>query len=137
MIIIDPLMNPDGRDRFLKMVAEHRGTLPNYDDRSAVHTGYWPFGRGNHYLFDLNRDWILAVHPETRGRIQAIREWNPLLLVDAHGMGAQNTHLFSPPRETDQSEYSQTSPPMGPGICFRSGAAVRSAGLALLYGRMA
>jgi zinc carboxypeptidase len=99
IIIIDPLMNPDGRDRFLKMVAEQRGTLPNYDDRSAVHMGYWPYGRGNHYLFDLNRDWILAIHPETRGRIQAIRDWNPLLLVDAHGMGAQNTHLFSPPRE--------------------------------------
>ena len=98
VIIIDPLMNPDGRDRFLKMVAEHRGTLPNYDDRSAVHTGYWPFGRGNHYLFDLNRDWILAAHPETRGRIQALGQWNPLLLVDAHGMGSQETHLFSPPR---------------------------------------
>ena len=98
VIIIDPLMNPDGRDRFLKMVAEHRGTLPNYDDRPAVHTGYWPFGRGNHYLFDLNRDWILAAHPETRGRIQALGQWNPLLLVDAHGMGSQETHLFSPPR---------------------------------------
>ena len=99
LVVIDPLMNPDGRDRFLKMVAENRGTLPNYDERSAVHTGYWPAGRGNHYLFDLNRDWILAIHPETRGRIQAMRAWNPLLLVDAHGMSPQDTHLFSPPRE--------------------------------------
>lgn len=99
VIIIDPLMNPDGRARFLKMVAEHRGTSPNVDDQSLLHTGYWPRGRGNHYLFDLNRDAILGVHPETRGRVRAIGEWNPVLLVDAHGMGAQETHLFSPPRE--------------------------------------
>ncbi|HYE29786.1 MAG TPA: M14 family zinc carboxypeptidase, partial [Methylomirabilota bacterium] len=99
VIIVDPLMNPDGRDRFLKMIAEHRGAMPNFDDQSFLHTGYWPAGRGNHYLFDLNRDWILAVHPESRGRIREFGRWNPLLLVDAHGMGAQDTHLFSPPRE--------------------------------------
>jgi hypothetical protein len=99
VIIIDPLMNPDGRGRFLKMIAEHRGTAPNVDNQSLLHTGYWPRGRGNHYLFDLNRDAILGVHPETRGRVRAIGEWNPVLLVDAHGMGSQDTHLFSPPRE--------------------------------------
>jgi hypothetical protein len=105
VIIIDPLMNPDGRGRFLKMVAEHRGAMPNVDDQSLLHTGYWPRGRGNHYLFDLNRDWILGAHPETRGRIRALAEWNPQLFVDAHGMGAQDTHLFSPPR-----------PPINPNI---------------------
>jgi hypothetical protein len=99
VIVIDPLMNPDGRDRFLQMVAEHRGALPNVDDQSLLHRGYWPYGRGNHYLFDLNRDWIFGLHPETRGRVRAVREWNPQLFVDAHGMGAQETHLFSPPRE--------------------------------------
>lgn len=99
VVIVDPLMNPDGRDRFVKMVAEHRGAMPNVDDQSLVHEGYWPYGRGNHYLFDLNRDWILGVHPETRGRIREVARWNPQLFVDAHGMGAQDTHLFSPPRE--------------------------------------
>lgn len=98
IVIIDPLMNPDGRDRFVKMIAENRGTQPNVDEQSLVHSGYWPRGRGNHYLFDLNRDWALGVHPETVGRIRAIAAWNPQLLVDAHGMGAQDTHLFSPPR---------------------------------------
>lgn len=99
VIIIDPLMNPDGRGRFLKMVAEHRGTTPNVDDQSLLHSGYWPRGRGNHYLFDLNRDSILGVHPETRGRVREVARWSPVLFVDAHGMGAQETHLFSPPRE--------------------------------------
>ncbi|MHB1308644.1 MAG: M14 family zinc carboxypeptidase, partial [Limisphaerales bacterium] len=98
VVIIDPLMNPDGRERFLKMIAENRGKMPSVDDQSLVHTGYWPRGRGNHYLFDLNRDWILGVHPETRGRLREVARWNPQLFVDAHGMGAQDTHLFSPPR---------------------------------------
>jgi hypothetical protein len=99
VVIIDPLMNPDGRDRFVKMIAEHRGASPNLDDQSLLHAGYWPRGRGNHYLFDLNRDSIYGVHPETRGRIREVSRWSPLLFVDAHGMGPQDTHLFSPPRE--------------------------------------
>lgn len=99
VILVDPLMNPDGRERFLKMIVEHRGALPNVDDQSLLHRGYWPYGRGNHYLFDLNRDWLWAVHPESRGRLREVARWNPVLFVDAHGMGAQDTHLFSPPRE--------------------------------------
>ena len=99
VVIIDPDMNPDGRERFVKALAESRGTQPNVDDQSVLHTGYWPFGRGNHYLFDLNRDWIYGRHPETRGRIAAISAWRPLLFVDAHEMGAQDTYLFSPARE--------------------------------------
>lgn len=99
VIIIDPLQNPDGRDRFLKMIAESRGTTPSVDDQSLQHTGYAPWGRGNHYFFDLNRDSLFGVHPETRGRMKAVSRWNPVLVVDAHGMEPQNTHLFSPPRE--------------------------------------
>jgi len=99
IVIVDPLMNPDGRARFLKMVAEARSCTPNVDDQSLLHRGYWPRGRGNHYLFDLNRDWILCVHQETRGRVKQVVQWNPVLFVDAHGMGPQATHLFSPPRE--------------------------------------
>lgn len=99
VIIVDPLMNPDGRERFVKMIAEHRGAQPNVDDQALVHDGYWPYGRGNHYLFDLNRDMLWAVHPESRGRLREVARWNPVLFVDAHGMGSQDTHLFSPPRE--------------------------------------
>ena len=99
VVVIDPMMNPDGRDRYLQMVAEHRAANPNIDDQSLLHTGYWPAGRGNHYLFDMNRDWIFGTQPETRGRIKAVSEWNPLLFVDAHEMGPQDTYLFSPARE--------------------------------------
>lgn len=99
IVIIDPLMNPDGRDRFLKMIAEHRAANPNVDDQSLLHSGYWPYGRTNHYYFDLNRDWIFATQPETRGRIAALREWNPQLFIDAHEMFSQDTFLMSPSRE--------------------------------------
>lgn len=99
VVIIDPNMNPDGRDRFLQMIREHRGGPPNIDDQALLHSGYWPAGRTNHYMFDLNRDWIFGVHPETRGRIMAVREWNPILFVDAHEMGSQDTFLFSPSRD--------------------------------------
>ncbi len=99
VVIVDPNKNPDGRERHLNALDQNRGLHPNIDDQSLLHTGYWPYGRGNHYLFDLNRDWIYARHPETRGRIRAITQWRPVLLVDAHEMGAQDTYLFSPARE--------------------------------------
>lgn len=98
VVIIDPMMNPDGRARFLKMVAENRGNVPNTDTQSLLHTGDWPAGRGNHYLFDLNRDSIFGVHPETRGRLRHVREWRPLLFVDAHEMYPLDTYLFAPGR---------------------------------------
>ncbi len=98
VVIVDPLQNPDGRERFYQQTAEHRGTMPNMDSQSMLHRGYWPSGRGNHYLFDLNRDWILGVHPETRGRLEAVGQWRPMLMVDGHEMGSQDTYLFSPGR---------------------------------------
>lgn len=99
VVLVDPMMNPDGRNRFLQQIAEHRGTQPNVDNQSLIHAGYWPWGRTNHYGFDLNRDWILGVNPETRGRIREASQWYPLLFVDAHEMGSQDTYLFSPQRE--------------------------------------
>ncbi|MDZ7791622.1 MAG: M14 family metallopeptidase [Xanthomonadales bacterium] len=99
VVIIDPNMNPDGRMRFVNGVHQARGAQPNVDDQSLVHTGYWPYGRGNHYLFDLNRDWMYARQPETRGRIPHVVDWKPMLFVDIHEMGSQDTFLFSPPRK--------------------------------------
>jgi len=99
VVIIDPLMNPDGRDRWINQINEHRGRAPMVDDQTLLHAGYWPRGRTNHYLFDLNRDWIFGVHPESRGRIAAVDEWNPLLFVDSHEMNPQDTYLFSPSRD--------------------------------------
>lgn len=96
---IDPNENPDGRERFLAQMQQWSGKTPTSDAQSIQHTGVWPWGRGNHYLFDLNRDWFILSQPETRARVQALLHWNPQLVVDAHEMGAYETYLFPPARE--------------------------------------
>lgn len=99
IIIIDPIQNPDGRERYLSMLRTYQSSVPNYDRHAMQHQGVWPWGRGNHYLFDLNRDWILLTQPETKGKLQTLLHWNPQLVVDAHEMGSSDNFLFSPPRE--------------------------------------
>ena len=98
VISIDPTENPDGRERYLQQLLQWRGEVVNSDANSLDHSGFWPYGRGNHYLFDLNRDWFATVHPETKGRVSAILDWNPQFLVDSHEMGSMDTYLFNPPR---------------------------------------
>jgi hypothetical protein len=99
IVIIDPLMNPDGRDRTLIMQAQNRTVQPSVDDQSLLHSPTWPSGRMNHYLFDMNRDWIFGTQPETRGRIKAVNEWNPHYFMESHEMESQGTFLFLPARE--------------------------------------
>ncbi len=99
VVIIDPAENPDGRSRWLTQLEQWNGVIPSYDVQSISHTGVWPYGRTNHYLFDLNRDWFALVHPETQGKTKAILEWMPHYVLDCHEMGPLDTYLFSPPRE--------------------------------------
>ena len=99
VVVIDPMQNPDGRERFLTQVRQFSGQVPNPDIQSIQHTGVWPWGRGNHYFIDLNRDMFTLVHPETRGKVSVCVEWRPQLMIDSHEMGAMSTYLFSPPRE--------------------------------------
>ncbi|WP_395343656.1 M14 family metallopeptidase [Ningiella sp. W23] len=99
VIVIDPLMNPDGRARFAKSLEQYRGAAPNIDDQSLIHRGDWPYGRTNHYLFDLNRDFFYLTQPETKGRVALINQWRPQLMIDGHEMGAQDTFLMGPPRQ--------------------------------------
>ena len=99
LVCIDPSQNPDGRERFLAQMQAFAGRVPNPDDQSLQHQGFWPWGRVNHYLFDLNRDWIYVVNPESQGRVRAVTGWKPQLVVDSHEMGWDDTYLFSPARE--------------------------------------
>ncbi len=97
VILIDPCENPDGRARALSQTAAFAHAIPNPDNEDLSHTLIWPWGRGNHYLYDLNRDWLTLVQPESR-RVTAIASWNPQLMVDSHEMGPDDTYLFSPAR---------------------------------------
>jgi len=109
VICIDPMQNPDGRERFLAQMEQWSGAVPNSDLQSMHHTGIWPGGRGNHYLFDMNRDWFLLIHPESRARVGALIRWNPQVLIDSHEMGAYDTYLFSPATEPLNPNISEIS----------------------------
>ena len=96
VVVLDPMQNPDGRDRFIHHFEMAEGLEPNVDRLSAEHNEPWPGGRTNHYLFDMNRDWFILSQPETRGRIDAIQEWYPVAYVDAHEMGSDSSYYFAP-----------------------------------------
>ena len=96
VVIIDPMQNPDGRDRFIHHFEMAEGLEPDADRISAEHNEPWPGGRTNHYLFDLNRDWFIRTQPETRGHADALREWLPVAFVDSHEMGSDGTYYFAP-----------------------------------------
>jgi len=95
VIVLDPCMNPDGRERIRSMVEQSAGYTPNLD-YASMQRGRWPFGRGNHYLFDMNRDWMAGTQPETQGRWRVALEFHPQLFVDAHEMESLDTFLFYP-----------------------------------------
>ena len=96
VLIIDPMFNPDGRDRFVNWVNGNRGRVPTSDTQDREHNQPWPRGRTNHYLFDMNRDWLPVTQPESNGRIKLFHHWRPQFLLDAHEMGSNSTFFFQP-----------------------------------------
>ncbi len=97
IVVIDPMQNPDGRARFVAQNLLGRALDPDPLPEAAEHDEPWPGGRSNHYLFDMNRDWFSQSQPETRGRIEAMLEWFPQVVVDLHEMGGESTYYFPPP----------------------------------------
>lgn len=95
-ILLDPCYNPDGFTRFSTWANSHKGMNLITDPSSREYNEMWPGGRTNHYWFDLNRDWLLLVHPESRGRINTFHNWLPNVLTDHHEMGTNSTFFFQP-----------------------------------------
>lgn len=96
IVYLDPLQNPDGRARFVSRYYATIGLEPSADRQSAEHNEPWPNGRTNHYLFDLNRDWIALTQPETKARVAALQQSFPLIFVDSHEMGGDLPYYFTP-----------------------------------------
>jgi len=96
LVFIDPMQNPDGRARFIHSFEAAEGLEPAASRLAAEHDQPWPSGRVNHYLFDLNRDWLAITQPETQGRVEALLQWYPLAFVDAHEMGSDASFFFAP-----------------------------------------
>ncbi|HWW60577.1 MAG TPA: M14 family zinc carboxypeptidase, partial [Thermoanaerobaculia bacterium] len=57
VVLIDPLQNPDGRERYISWFHRTRGVKANPNPDGFEHREPWPGGRTNHYLIDMNRDW--------------------------------------------------------------------------------
>lgn len=96
IILVDPCLNPDGFNRHSTWVNMHQGNTDVSDPAARGFTESWPGGRGNHYWFDLNRDYLFLVHPESAGRIEKFHEWLPGIVTDHHEMGANSTFFFQP-----------------------------------------
>ncbi len=99
VVLIDPVQNPDGHERHVQQVLWDRGRFPAPNPRAMEHQLGWHGARTNHYLFDLNRDWIVHAHPETRGRMEVFTSWFPHVAADIHEMGSNTTYFFAPPMD--------------------------------------
>ncbi|MFD2827430.1 M14 family metallopeptidase [Leeuwenhoekiella polynyae] len=99
VVIIDPCINPDGRDRYANWYNKVKATPFDTNPDAAEHNEPWPGGRANHYLFDLNRDWAWATQKETRQRLKVYNSWLPHIHVDFHEQGINNPYYFAPAAE--------------------------------------
>ncbi len=99
VVIIDPCLNPDGRDRYVNWINQVIGSRPNANINSREHDEPWPQGRTNHYYFDLNRDWAWQSQIETRARVKAYHSWMPAIHVDFHEQYYNSPYYFAPAAE--------------------------------------
>jgi hypothetical protein len=99
LVILDPCINPDGRDRYVNWFNQVKSTPYNVDQNAKEHSEPWPGGRPNHYLFDLNRDWAWVTQVESEQRIAIYNKWMPHIHVDFHEQGINSPYYFAPAAE--------------------------------------
>ena len=99
IVIIDPCLNPDGRDRYANWYNQMRTTPYTTNKVSREHSEPWPGGRANHYLFDLNRDWAWLTQIESELRLKEYQKWLPHVHVDFHEQGIDEPYYFAPAAE--------------------------------------
>jgi len=99
IVIMDPCLNPDGRDRYVNFYQQYGNAPADIHKFSAEHKEPWPSGRPNHYLFDLNRDWAWMTQIESEQRVQRYNQWLPHVHVDFHEQGINEPYYFPPAAE--------------------------------------
>lgn len=99
VVIMDPMINPDGRDRYVHWYKETAGKEFNAHGDAREHHEPWPGGRTNHYYFDLNRDWAWLTQKETRHRLPEYQKWMPHIHVDFHEQSYTSPYYFAPAAE--------------------------------------
>lgn len=96
VVIIDPCVNPDGRDRYVNWFNSVVGATYNPLQDAREHREPWPGGRTNHYNFDLNRDWAWQTQVESRQRMIIYNQWLPQVHVDYHEQNINQPYYFAP-----------------------------------------
>ena len=81
IVVILPIQNPDGRERNQ---------------------------RRNYNGFDMNRDWFARTQPETDGKLELLRQYPPMLYVDAHEFGLSG-YFFPPNADPEYAEVPDTA----------------------------
>jgi hypothetical protein len=81
IVVILPTQNPDGRE-----IGQRR----------------------NLYGFDMNRDWFARTQPETDGKLEVVRQYPPMLYIDAHEFGLSN-YFFPPNADPEYHEIPDTA----------------------------
>lgn len=99
VVVIDPCLNPDGRERYINWYSTMNGNTYNPLLISREHHENWPGGRSNHYNFDLNRDWVWQTQVESRQRVALYNQWLPQIHVDFHEQGINAPYYFAPAAE--------------------------------------
>lgn len=99
VVIMDPCLNPDGRDRYTNWYNQYKNSPIQVDPNSKEHHEGWWTGRSNHYMFDLNRDWAWLTQIESEQRIKMYNKWLPHVHVDFHEQGVDNPYYFAPAAE--------------------------------------
>lgn len=59
----------------------------------------------NHYGFDLNRDWLVARQPESKGRVALFQEWKPNVFTGPTTKWDQTRRSFSARRSKQGEPY--------------------------------
>jgi hypothetical protein len=99
VVVMDPCLNPDGRERYVNYFNAVSGKRPNPNPMAREHFEPWPGGRSNHYYFDLNRDWAWQTQLETQERLKLYRQWMPEVHVDFHEQNYNEPYYFAPAAE--------------------------------------
>ncbi|GAB2652576.1 M14 family metallopeptidase [Flavihumibacter cheonanensis] len=99
VVLIDPCLNPDGRDRYVNWYTTVIGQTINPEPIAREHREPWPGGRSNHYNFDLNRDWAWQTQKESQHRLKVYNTWLPQVHVDFHEQGVNEPYYFAPAAE--------------------------------------
>ncbi|MBG50251.1 MAG: zinc carboxypeptidase [Pseudozobellia sp.] len=99
VVIIDPCVNPDGRERYVNWYYQYKNSPNQIDPNSKEHHEPWLNGRPNHYMFDLNRDWAWLTQKESQQRIKFYNQWLPHIHVDFHEQEVDSPYYFAPAAE--------------------------------------